>query len=144
MSPGSLKRGHWHFCCYFQRFLSICSYYRILAIFPMVYCPPLSLSSTQGSVLQEVQTPGCNIGSLPLLKSFVHPGRLLFRGFACSSVGKESACSAGDPGSIPGLGRSPGVGHGNSLQYSCLENPTDRGAWRATVHRVTQSWTQLK
>ena len=52
---------------------------------------------------------------------------------------KESACCAGnigDTGSIPGLGRSPGEGHGNSLQYSCLENPMDRGAWQATVHRV--------
>ena len=43
-----------------------------------------------------------------------------------------------DVGSIPGLGRSPGGGHGNPLQYSCLENPTDRGAWQATVHRVTE------
>ena len=46
-------------------------------------------------------------------------------------------------GLIPRLGRSPGGGHGNSLQYSCLENPMDRGAWRATVHGVAQSWTQL-
>ena len=45
---------------------------------------------------------------------------------------------------IPGLGRAPGGGHGNPLQYSCLENPMDRGAWRATVHGVTKSWTQLK
>ena len=49
-----------------------------------------------------------------------------------------------DVGSIPGLGRSPGGGHGSPLQYSCLENPMDRGAWRATVQRVTKSWTQLK
>ena len=46
--------------------------------------------------------------------------------------------------SIPGLERSARGGHGNSLQYSCLENPMDRGAWQATVHRVTQSWTQMK
>ena len=46
-----------------------------------------------------------------------------------SSVGKESACNAGGPGSIPGLGRSPGEGNGNPLQYSCLENPMDGGAW---------------
>ena len=46
-------------------------------------------------------------------------------------------------GSMPGLGRSPGGGNGNLLQYSCLENPKDRGAWQATVHRVTKSWTQL-
>ena len=52
-----------------------------------------------------------------------------------SSVSKESACSAGDPGSIPGSGRSPGEGNGNPPQYSCLENPMDRGALQATVHR---------
>ena len=49
-----------------------------------------------------------------------------------------------DTGSVPRLGRSPGGGHGNPLQYSCLENPMDRGAWWATVHRVTKSWTRLK
>ena len=49
-----------------------------------------------------------------------------------------------DMSSISGLGRSPGGGHGSPLQYSCLENPMDRGAWQATVHRVTQSQTQLK
>ena len=57
-------------------------------------------------------------------------------GFPHSSVGKESACNAGDLGSIPGLGRSPGEGNGNLLQYSCLENPMGRGAWWATVHGV--------
>ena len=48
-----------------------------------------------------------------------------------------------DAGSIPGLGRSPGGGHGNSLQYSCLENPMDREPWQATVHKVSKSWTRL-
>ena len=56
---------------------------------------------------------------------------------------KESACNAGDLGLIPGLGRSPGEGNGNPLQYSCLENFTDRGAWQVTVHGVAKSWTQL-
>ena len=55
-----------------------------------------------------------------------------------SLAGKESTCSAGNLGSIPGSGRSPGEGNGNPLQYSCLENPTDRGAWQATVHGVTR------
>ena len=58
--------------------------------------------------------------------------------------GKESACSAGDigdMGSIPGLGRSPGEGHGNPLQYSCLESLVNRGAWQATVHEVSKSQT---
>ena len=54
-----------------------------------------------------------------------------------------SAADVGDMGSIPGLGRSLGGGNGNPLQYSCLENPMDRGAWQATVHRVPKSWTQL-
>ena len=54
---------------------------------------------------------------------------------------KEFACNAGDPGLVPGLGRSPGRGHGNPLQYSCLENSMGRGAWWATVHRVAKSWT---
>ena len=54
-------------------------------------------------------------------------------------LSKESACKAGDLGSIPGLGRSPGEGDGNPLQYSCLENPMDRGSWRAAVHGVTEN-----
>ena len=58
-----------------------------------------------------------------------------------SSVGKESACSAGDLGSIPGSGRSPGEGNGYPLQYSCLENPMGREAWWATVYGVAKSQT---
>ena len=64
-------------------------------------------------------------------------------GLTCSSNGKESACEAGDQDSIPGLGRSSGEGNGNPLQYSCLENSMDRGAWRATVHGLAQSHTRL-
>ena len=60
-----------------------------------------------------------------------------------SSEGKGSACNAGDLGLIPGSGRSPGEGNGNPLQYSCLGNPMDRGAWRATVHGVAKSQTRL-
>ena len=64
---------------------------------------------------------------------------MIGKGFPDDSDGKESACNAGDPGSIPGLGRSPGEGNSNLLQDSCLENPMDRGAWRATVHRISKS-----
>ena len=62
--------------------------------------------------------------------------------FPGGSDGKESACSAGNPSSIPGSGRSHGEGNGNPLQFSCLENSRDRGAWQATVHDITKSQTQ--
>ena len=61
--------------------------------------------------------------------------------FPGGSDSKESACNAGDQGSIPGSGRSPGEGHSNILQYSSLENAMDRGAWQATVHGVSESDT---
>ena len=61
-------------------------------------------------------------------------------GFCGGSDGKEFVCNAGDPGSIPELGRSPREGNYYLLQYSCLENSMDRGPWLATVHRVTKSW----
>ena len=64
-------------------------------------------------------------------------------GFPSGSDGKESACNAEDPGSIPRFRRSPGEGKGYPLQYSCLENPMDTEAWWATVYGVTKSWTQL-
>ena len=62
-------------------------------------------------------------------------------------MGKETACNAGkvrEVGLIPGSRRSHGEGHGNPLQYSCLESPMDRGVWQATVHRVAKSQTQIK
>ena len=62
-------------------------------------------------------------------------------GFPGGSDGEESTCNAGDPDSILWLGRSPGEGNGNPLQYFCLENSMDRGFWWATVHEVTKSWT---
>ena len=60
------------------------------------------------------------------------------KGFPHCSVGKESACNVGDPGMIPGSGRYPGKGNDNPLQYSCLENPMDRGVWKATVDEVAR------
>ena len=68
---------------------------------------------------------------------------MLDKGFPGGSDGKESACSVGDPGSISGLGRSPGEGNGKPLQYFRLENPMDGGAWRATAHGVPKSRTRL-
>ena len=63
--------------------------------------------------------------------------------FPIGSDGKESVCNTVDPGSVPGLGQSPGEGNSYPLQYSCLENPMDRGAWWAIVHGVTESWKGL-
>ena len=68
-------------------------------------------------------------------------------GLPFGTSGKEPTCQCRDirdEGSVPGLRRSPGGGHGNPLQYSCLENPMDRGAWRATVRGVAESQTRLK
>ena len=84
------------------------------------------------------------IRHLPSLKTALSKRPLLirnmnFEGSPGGSDGKEYTCNAGDLGSIPGFGRSPGEGNGNPLHYSFLENPTDRGAWLATVHRVTKS-----
>ena len=68
----------------------------------------------------------------------------LVEDFPGGSDGKASAYNEGDLGSIPGQGRSPGEGNGNPLQYSCLENPMDGGAWQATVHGIAKSWTRLR
>ena len=68
------------------------------------------------------------------MSAILGPGRFIPDG----SDGKESTCNLGDSGSIPGLGRPPGVGNGYPLQYSCLGNPMVRGAWQATVHGVTR------
>ena len=66
-----------------------------------------------------------------------------YEGFPDGLVVKNSPANGGDRGSIPGWGRSSGEGDGNSLQYSCLGNPMDRGVWQAIVPGVTKSWTQL-
>ena len=76
----------------------------------------------------------CKIKIVVLIKHLGFPG---------GSEVKASACNAGDLGLIPGLGRSPGEGNGNPLQYSCLENPMDGGAWWATIHGVAKSRTRL-
>ena len=68
---------------------------------------------------------------------------MCIRGFPGGSVVKNPPGDARDTGSIPGSGSSPGGGNGNPLQYSCLKNPTDSGAWRAAVHTISKSWAQL-
>ena len=94
------------------------------------------VSGSRGFRMQK----GSDLYQPVFINDLMYPGRKCFPG---GSDGKESACNVGDLGSIPGLGRSPGGGCGNPLQYSCLENFMDRGGWQAAVYSVAKSWTQL-
>ena len=85
---------------------------------------------------------GENLPTIPISSLFIWPDHFFVASppdFPDGSAGEESACSAGDPGSIPALGSSPGGGNGNPLQHSWLGNPMDRGAWGATVYGVAES-----
>ena len=98
----------------------------------------------QGHKKTEV-SPECNSGSEFFLAmgymALLAVSTLPLQGFLGGSDGKESTRNVGDLGLIPGFGRSPGGGHGTPLQYSCLENPRDGGAWWAAIYGVIQSWT---
>ena len=93
--------------------------------------------------LQATEVTDISPGNLDSSLCFIQPSVwhvvLCIQGFPGGSEGKASACNVGDMGSIPGSGRSPGEGNGNPLQYSCLENSMDRGAWWATVHGVAKT-----
>ena len=116
---------------------------------PRLWLPPCSsllvVGPTQQACLAAVQRgvqqafAGVTRGALVLTVVLV----VLEEISLVAQTAKVSACSAGDPGSIPGSGRSPGEGNGNPLQYSCLGNPMDRGAWWATVRGVAKSRTRL-
>ena len=110
------------------------------------YAPWWSVIRIQSSLPQPMFSscsgkPFFFLSTCHLPTSSVQPYHPL--GFPGCSDGKEFACNAGDTGSIPGSGRSPGEGNGNPFQYFCLENPRDRGAWWATVHGVTKNPTRL-
>ena len=108
---------------------------RLLAIpWTAAYQVPPSMGFSRQQYWSRVPLPS------PLLRVMEDKCMLGFHG--CSD-GKESACNAGDSGSISGSGRSLGEGNGNPLQYSCLENSMDRGAWQAPVHGITKSRTRL-
>ncbi|CAI9155966.1 unnamed protein product [Rangifer tarandus platyrhynchus] len=82
-----------------------------------------------------------------IMQLMLQEGRIFIFGLLQWLSDKEPACNAGVTGAmglIPGSGRSSGGGHGYPFRYSCLENPMDRGAWRATIHSVTKNWKQLK
>ena len=91
-------------------------------------------------IQRELKEDTCPANHLKYMKNSYNIRFTIYTwGFPGDSDGKESACNVGDPGSIPGLGKSPGEGNGNPLQYSCLENPVNRAAWQATVHGVEKS-----
>ena len=105
--------------------------------------PFLRNSGLKNPWLEKVHSVMERINTKQTIKVF-EATVMLELGFPCSSNGKESACEAGDQGSIPGLGCSSGERNGNPLQCSCLENPRDRGDWWATIHGVAKSRTGLK
>ena len=113
----------------------------------IISCQKLSYICPQTSDLLVSYLCFCRCFSIHHITDFnfffflVYP--MIDSGFPGGSDGKESAWNAQDPGSIPGSGRSPGEENDNPLQYSCLENPMDRGTWRVIVHGVTKSWTRL-
>ena len=110
--------------------LGLRSVFVLLWMSKRVSCPGGTLQGSVGG--HPARAPGPAPSSLGLVLSMGFPG---------GSDGKEFDCKAGDLGLIPGLGRSPGGGHGNPLQYSSLKNPMERGAWQATAHVVAKSWT---
>ena len=138
-----LQKYQWNFCN---------GSYCITAEWPQASCLSSLLAHWPASALNEMTCVKCfvMVKSAPVLSLAVRwvvgfidlPSSLW--GSPGVSDGKESACNVGDPGSIPGLERSPRGGNGHPLQYSCLENPVDREAWWATVHGVTNSRTRLK
>ena len=107
--------------------------------FPNPGIQPGSPASQADSLLTELWGKPCSSRDTIVTETNSHViSQILNLGFPGSLFDKETACSAGDLGSIPGSGRSPGERNGNPLQYSCLEKPMDRGVWRATVHGVTR------
>ena len=104
--------------------------------YPLQYSWDSLVAQMVKNLLAMQETPVQFLGRKDPLRRDRIP-TLVFMSLPSGSDGKESTCNAGDLSSIPALGRSPGGGHGNPLQYSCLENPMDRRAWRATAHRVT-------
>ena len=108
---------------------------------PMDYSPPASfvLGILQARILEWVERMKLNLKKWNNYR-FI----LVSKGFPCGSDGRESSCNPGDLGLIPGSGRYPGEWNGHTLQYSCLENSMDRGAWPATVHGIAKSWTKLR
>ena len=112
---------------------------------------PWTARRSSQSILKE-SNPEYSLEGLMLKLKLHYFGHLMWRtdswekkilGYPSGSIGKESVCNAGDLGSIPGSGRSPGEGNGNPLQYSCLENATDKGARLATVREISKSQTWL-
>ena len=123
-------------CHFFLQHMKVKSESEVIQSCPTLH-DPMDCSLPGSSVHGIFQARGLEWGAIAF--SDIDTMMCIFSG---SSDGKESAHNAGDPGLIPGLGRSPGEGNGYPLQYSCLEHPMDTGAWWAIVHGVPKNWTQ--
>ena len=123
---------------HFYRFISL-RFIQPLELSKFVYFPTLGISR---GIISSNHFLEWHLFPL-LLRFHDKNARVLLWASQEAQMVKKSACNAGDQGLIPGLGGSPGEGHGNPLQYSCLENPMDRGAWGATVHEVAKCWAWL-
>ena len=151
-----------HFCTSFlslytfSRLVHVAAFILLKKIFLYIHCCTQAFSSCEWGLPCSCRTRASHCGGssccgawapgllalLVVARGLSSCGRPRFpKDLHTGSVGKESACDAGDMRSIPGSGRSPGERHGYPLQCSCLENPMDRGAQQATVHRPTQSQT---
>ena len=116
-------------------FLNTCS------INSALFLGHLSCIQSQCLACAHLPTQSLDHQGSPRHRVFFKKNYLIYLGFFDGSDSRESACNSGDMGLIPGLGRSPGGGNGNPLQYFCLENLMDRGTWWVTVYKVAKSWT---
>ena len=130
-----------------KKYVLDCMYSPFTKISPILSFPAASLEQFLKAIQGAVsQAPVLILPQRKLNRQSSYCGfffKYAYIGFPGGSEVKASARNAGDPDSIPGSGRSPGEGSGNPLQYSCLENSTDGGAWWAIVHGVAKSWTRL-
>ena len=144
-------------CVYIYIHTHTCTYIHIFIHTQSALCRSHTGDSTNSCLkifrkknFQEVSRSNLNLlhtdgylHSICIAFTAIYIAFMLYWGFPGGSEVKASACNVGDLCSIPRSGRSPGEGSGNPLQYSFLENPMDRGAWWATIHGVTKSWTRL-
>ena len=142
MQISEFLASHFHFCQTIKKIIRLLSFYTSVSV-SVVQQNASAICIHISCLLWIYPHLGHQraFGGVPCAIQWAHYLSILYTGFLGGSEDKASACDAEDPSLIPRLGRSPGEGNGNPLQYSCLENPMDRGAWWAAVHGVAKSRT---